>query len=76
MQPFGSTRSLLPNGFMWLTEDDVAERLPDLKRDATAWLGTRFTGQFSLAGAQAKTALLNEEVGGGFPRAPPPPVTS
>jgi len=42
----------------WLAEDDVAERLRELRRDSTAWLGEVFTGQFSLAGAQAKTALL------------------
>lgn len=42
----------------WLTEEDVATRLRELKEDATSWLGRRFTGQFSLAGAQAKTALL------------------
>jgi serine/threonine-protein kinase HipA len=42
----------------WLTDEDIAERLGDLQKDATAWLGRRFTGQFSLAGAQAKTALL------------------
>lgn len=51
----------------WLTEDDVAERLRDLKRDTTAWLGREFTGQFSLAGAQAKTALLNEDGRWGVP---------
>ena len=43
---------------MWLTEDDVASRLRELREDSTAWLGRTFTGQFSLAGAQAKTALL------------------
>ncbi len=42
----------------WLTEGDVEQRLADLRRDSTAWLGRAFTGQFSLAGAQAKTALL------------------
>jgi serine/threonine-protein kinase HipA len=42
----------------WLTEDEVATRLRDLKEDSTAWLGRSFTGQFSLAGAQAKAALL------------------
>jgi serine/threonine-protein kinase HipA len=42
----------------WLGEDDVAERLRELREDSTAWLGDVFTGQFSLAGAQAKTALL------------------
>lgn len=42
----------------WLSESDVAARLRDLKRDGTSWLGVAFAGQFSLAGAQAKTALL------------------
>jgi serine/threonine-protein kinase HipA len=56
-----------PDDVAWLTEDDVAVRLRDLKRDATAWLGTRFTGQFSLAGAQAKTALLNVDGRWGVP---------
>ncbi|MDA3039828.1 MAG: HipA domain-containing protein [Actinomycetota bacterium] len=40
-----------------LTEADVADRLRRLSRDSTAWLGPGNTGQFSLAGAQAKTAL-------------------
>lgn len=44
----------------WLDEDGVAERLRELREDSTAWLGEEFTGQFSLAGAQAKTALLLE----------------
>ena len=44
----------------WLDEDGVAERLRELREDSTAWLGEAFTGQFSLAGAQAKTALLLE----------------
>ena len=51
----------------WLSEDDVAERLRDLRRDSTAWLGTRFAGQFSLAGAQAKTALLFRDERWGVP---------
>lgn len=42
----------------WLTEEEVAQRLRELKADSTAWLGESFTDQFSLAGAQAKTALL------------------
>ena len=46
---------------LWLTEDEVAQRLRDLREDSTAWLGRSFTGQFSLAGAQAKTALLLED---------------
>ena len=42
----------------WLTEGDIAERLSTLRRDHAAWRVARDTGQFSLAGAQPKTALL------------------
>ncbi len=42
----------------WLTEADVAERLRALQADASAWRAPRDVGQFSLAGAQPKTALL------------------
>jgi serine/threonine-protein kinase HipA len=38
-----------------------------LREDTTAWLGREFTGQFSLAGAQAKTALLHEDGRWGVP---------
>ena len=41
----------------WLTEADIALRLRTLRTDSTSWLGPGFTGQFSLGGAQAKTAL-------------------
>jgi serine/threonine-protein kinase HipA len=44
----------------WLTEAQVAQRLRDLKNDNTAWLGTSPAGRFSLAGAQAKTALVRD----------------
>jgi serine/threonine-protein kinase HipA len=47
-----------PGRVRWLPEEAVAERLRDLRADPTAWLGHSFTSQFSLAGAQAKTALL------------------
>jgi serine/threonine-protein kinase HipA len=56
-----------PGDVTWLTEDDVAERLRELRQDSTAWLGTSFTGQFSLAGAQAKTALLFQDGRWGVP---------
>ncbi|MGH8980815.1 MAG: type II toxin-antitoxin system HipA family toxin [Acidimicrobiales bacterium] len=46
-----------PGGVTWLTEDEIGQRLRDLRDDSTSWLGRSFTGQFSLAGAQAKTAL-------------------
>lgn len=56
-----------PGEVTWLTDDEVGQRLRDLRRDTTAWLGTGFTGQFSLAGAQAKTALLLEDGRWGVP---------
>lgn len=42
----------------WLSENEVAKILRELRDDATTWLGSDLTGRFSLAGAQAKTALL------------------
>jgi serine/threonine-protein kinase HipA len=51
----------------WLTEGEVGDRLSELRRDSTAWLGSSFTGQFSLAGAQAKTALLFQDGHWGVP---------
>jgi len=51
----------------WLDEAGVAQRLRDLKRDNTAWLGSDFSGRFSLAGAQAKTALLYQDGKWGIP---------
>lgn len=42
----------------WLTEAAIAERLRALKEDSAAWRQPRDTGQFSLAGAQPKTALV------------------
>ena len=51
----------------WLSDDQVAERLRDLRDDSTAWLGRSFTGQFSLAGMQSKTALLRRNGRWGAP---------
>ena len=42
----------------WLEVGEVAQRLARLRRDHSAWRLARDTGQFSLAGAQPKTALL------------------
>lgn len=56
-----------PGEISWLTDDQVAERLRDLRNDSTAWLGRGFTGQFSLAGAQSKTALLRRNGRWGVP---------
>jgi serine/threonine-protein kinase HipA len=47
-----------PGEVAWLSDEQVAERLRELREDSSDWLGRSFTGQFSLAGAQAKTALL------------------
>ena len=51
----------------WLSEEDIAARLRDLRTDSTTWLGRTFSGQFSLAGAQAKTALLKKNGKWGVP---------
>ncbi|MGH7687312.1 MAG: type II toxin-antitoxin system HipA family toxin [Candidatus Dormibacteria bacterium] len=50
-----------------LTKAGVASRLRDLREDSTAWLGRSFTGQFSLAGVQPKTALLLRQGRWGVP---------
>jgi serine/threonine-protein kinase HipA len=42
----------------WLAEHDIAQRLRLLREDQGAWRSPSDTGQFSLAGAQPKTALL------------------
>jgi len=52
-----------PGRVRWLTDDEVAARLAELRQDPTAWLGGDFAGRFSLAGAQAKTALYRHSDG-------------
>ena len=47
-------------GINWLTEKQVAERLRGLTTNPAAWTPMNNSGQFSLAGAQAKTALRFE----------------
>lgn len=51
----------------WLDEDDIARRLRALRSDQTAWRSPGDAGQFSLAGAQAKTALLFQDGRWGVP---------
>jgi serine/threonine-protein kinase HipA len=51
----------------WLTEDDIADRLRRLRVDHSLWRTPTDTGQFSLAGAQPKTALLMERGRWGIP---------
>ncbi len=51
----------------WLRESDVAERLKTLRTDHAAWRLPSDPGQFSLAGAQPKTALLLDGKRWGIP---------
>lgn len=50
-----------PREVVWLTTADVEARLRTLRNDSSAWRLDEDVGQFSLAGAQAKTALLRED---------------
>jgi serine/threonine-protein kinase HipA len=54
-----------PGDIAWLSEAEIAARLRTLRVDSTSWLGPGFTGQFSLGGAQAKTALHRAPDGDG-----------
>jgi serine/threonine-protein kinase HipA len=56
-----------PGEVDWLSNEEVGQLLRDLREDSTSWLGRSFTGQFSLAGAQSKTALLYENGRWGVP---------
>jgi serine/threonine-protein kinase HipA len=51
----------------WLNEAEIAERLRVLREDHAAWRRPNDAGQFSLAGAQPKTALLLENGRWGIP---------
>jgi serine/threonine-protein kinase HipA len=51
----------------WLGEPELAKRLQILRDDHAAWRLPRDTGQFSLAGAQPKTALLLQNKSWGIP---------
>ena len=55
---FQETTEAEPGAVDWLTEADVAERLRLLRDDAATGRLSGDVGQFSLAGAQPKTALL------------------
>jgi serine/threonine-protein kinase HipA len=56
-----------PPKIEWLDEAAIAQRLRALREDHSAWRIPRDTGQFSLAGAQPKTALLFENGRWGVP---------
>lgn len=50
-------------GVEWLDDSGIATRIRGLRRDPTTWHAAT-TGQFSLAGAQAKTALHRDPATG------------
>lgn len=56
-----------PPAIDWLDDAAIAERLRALRADPSAWRIPRDTGQFSLAGAQPKTAFLLENGRWGVP---------
>ncbi|HEV2361655.1 MAG TPA: HipA domain-containing protein, partial [Acidimicrobiales bacterium] len=53
--------ALGPGGVEWLDEESLRDRIERLRFDPASWLDTDSQGQFSLAGAQAKFALIHEE---------------
>ena len=57
---------------VWLTTANVETRLRTLRHDNSAWRLEEDVGQFSLAGAQSKTALLLEDGRWGVPRGATP----
>jgi serine/threonine-protein kinase HipA len=44
----------------WLTEEEITARMELLRRDDSVWRTGEDTGQFSLAGAQPKTAFYHD----------------
>ena len=56
-----------PGKVEWLDDSAIAERLRTLRQDHSAWRIQRDTGQFSLAGAQPKTAFLLQDGRWGVP---------
>lgn len=54
-------------GIDWIDEAEIARRIKELKADQAAWTPRMETGQFSLAGAQAKMALRREGDRWGMP---------
>jgi serine/threonine-protein kinase HipA len=56
-----------PPPIEWLDDAAIAQRLRALREDHSAWRMPRDTGQFSLAGAQPKTALLLDNNRWGVP---------
>ncbi len=63
----GALRDGREDSVVWIDEADVEARLLALRADHAAWRLPRDTGQFSLAGAQPKTALLMRDGRWGVP---------
>ena len=53
---------LEPGEIEWLSDDDIAIAIHQLRIDPAAWLPESEVGQFSLAGAQSKFALVHDPV--------------
>ncbi len=70
VRPERVERVLAPEGrqVVWLTAAEVEVRLRTLRHDDSAWRLDGDEGQFTLAGAQSKTALLLEDGRWGIPR--------
>lgn len=65
---FGRISDDAEDGIEWLDESSIAQRLQQLRQDSGASRRPGDRGQFSLAGAQPKTALLQDEGRWGIPR--------
>lgn len=63
-----------PEGIDWLTDGELIERIDDLIQDRSVARRLGDEGHFSLAGAQAKTALYRDPEGGrwGIPKGATP----
>ena len=58
--PDSTPEESLAGNVEWLSDDDIAQFLRDLRRDASSWR-PHPEGRWSLAGAQAKIALLHDQ---------------
>ena len=74
VRPERVDRLMVPAGrqVAWLTTAEVEARLRTLRMDESAWRLEGDDGQFSLAGAQSKTALFLEDGRWGIPQGATP----
>lgn len=61
-----------PRPTLWLSEAEIGDQLRALRQDPNAWTFDERGGRFSLAGAQAKFALLHESGRWGRPQGATP----